>query len=274
MKIRMIAMDLDGTSLQPDRCSFSPRLLGDLERAHRQGVLVVPVTGRQFRLLPPVLQQDHPWLNYAILCNGGQIRNICDGSLVHSLDIAPQALEQLLELAEEYDLPIEFSVDSTLYLTRKSFEQQLPWANLTFHREEILAKHGSTVDSLGPMCGPCVEKVNLLCIPPELRSEIGDRMESIAVSAVWASSSSMEITHPDATKGKGLQRLCNMLDVPMTAVMALGDSGNDLTMLQQAGLGVAMENAPDFLKAAADVTAQRYDADGAAIAIEQYVINQ
>jgi len=273
MKIQMIAMDLDGTTLRPDRCSFSPRLLEALEQAHRQGVLIVPVTGRQFGLLPPVLQQSHSWLKYAILCNGGQIRDLPDGGLVHGLEIEPGALEQLLELSEEYDLSIEFSVDSTLYLTRKSFEQQLPWDNLTFHRETILAQHGRTLPTLQPMCGPEVEKVNLLCIPPELRQVIARRLETIAVSAVWASSSSMEITHPDATKGKGLQRLCGILDIPMTAIMAMGDSGNDLSMLQQAGLGVAMGNAPDFVKAVADITAERYDADGAAIAIEKYVLD-
>lgn len=272
MDIRLIAMDLDGTTLQQDHCSFSPRLLTALEQAHEKGVLIVPVTGRQFGLLPPVLRQQHLWEKFAVLCNGGQIRNLNTGEMLHGLEIDPVALRQLLALAEEFNLPIEFSVDSKLYLTSKSLEQQLPHPNLVFHRDTILARHGVIVPSLQPMCAGGIEKVNLLCIPRELAQTLELRLQKIAVSAVWASSSSMEITHPDATKGNGVQRLCKILGIPMSAVMALGDSGNDITMLRQAGLGVAMGNAPEFVKAAADVCALPYDEDGAAKAIEQYIL--
>ena len=105
---------------------------------------------------------------------------------------------------------------------------------------------------------------------PDLRDAVAERLSKIAVSAVWASATSMEITHPDATKGQTLQILCDRLQIPMDAVMALGDSGNDITMLRQAGLGIAMGNAPDFVKQAADVCTAPYDEDGAAKAIEQY----
>ena len=54
--------------------------------------------------------------------------------------------------------------------------------------------------------------------------------------------------------------------------MALGDSGNDESILRAAGLGVAMGNAPDFIKAAADAVTEPYDRDGAAIAIETYCL--
>ena len=273
MDVRLIAMDLDGTTLQRDRCTFSPRLLRALESAHKRGVEIVPVTGRQFGLLPPALQEDYSWKRLAILCNGGQIRTFHTETLLHSLEIDPDALIQLLRLAEKFGLPIEFSVNSKLHLTERSWTQQLPWEDLTFHRNVILAKHGCKVDSLEPMCGSGVEKVNLLCISPELRKEVEIALDSVAVSAVWSSATSMEITHPNATKGGALQRLCSILDLPMSSVMALGDSGNDITMLQQAGLGVAMGNAPENVKAAADVCADRYDEDGAAKAIERYVLS-
>jgi Cof subfamily protein (haloacid dehalogenase superfamily) len=271
MEIRLIAMDLDGTALQKDRCSFSPKLLDALSQAHRRGIMIVPVTGRQFGLLPPVLQMPHEWSDYAILCNGGQIRRFT-GELLYGLHIDFHALGQLLDLAGEFDLPIEFSVDSRLYLTRDSYDKQLFCPELTFHRDTILAHHGEIVPTLAPFCEKSIEKVNLLCISPEIRDAVAERLEKIAVSAVWASATSMEITHPDATKGQTLQILCDRLQIPMEAVMALGDSGNDITMLRQAGLGVAMGNAPDFVKAAADVCTDPYDQDGAANAIKQYAL--
>lgn len=271
MEIRLIAMDLDGTALQKDRCSFSPKLLDALSQAHRRGIMIVPVTGRQFGLLPPVLQQRHEWMNYAILCNGGQIRKFT-GELLYGLHLDSRALGQLLDVAAELDLPIEFSVDSRLYLTRDSYDKQLSRPELTFHRDTILAHHGEIVPTLTPFCGKTIEKVNLLCISPEIRDVVAERLEKIAVSAVWASATSMEITHPEATKGKTLQILCDRLQIPMETVMALGDSGNDITMLRQAGLGIAMGNAPDFVKGAADVCTDPYDQDGAANAIKQYAL--
>lgn len=274
MDIRLIAMDLDGTALQRDRCSFSARLHKALQAAHAKGIAIVPVTGRQFGLLPPVLQQRYDWADFAILCNGGQIRKLSTGELLYGLHIDPCALAQLLDLARDFGLPLEFSVDSKLYLTRDSYDKQLPHPDLTFHRETILANHGKIVPSLVPFCAANIEKVNLLCISPEIRDAVVNRLAAISVSAVWSSSTCMEITHPDATKGQTLQILCNLLQIPMETVMALGDSGNDITMLRQAGLGIAMGNAPDFVKRSADVCTDSNDADGAAKAIEQYVIYQ
>ena len=60
MDIRMIAMDLDGTALQNDRCSFSPRLNAALEEAHARGIAIAIITGRQFQMLPPAVQNGNP----------------------------------------------------------------------------------------------------------------------------------------------------------------------------------------------------------------------
>ena len=272
MDIRLISMDLDGTALQNDHNSFTPRLDAALEEAYRKGVVVAPVTGRQFELLPPPLKAHPVWENLAVLCNGGQIRKLADGEVLYRVDISPEALEALLVLAERYQLPIEFSVDSRLYLTKRDYEAQKARPELAFHRDTILASNGVIVDSLQPVCRMRVEKVNLLCIPESLKERVAEDLKAIAVSAVWASASSMEITHPDATKGQGVQALCRILDIPMECVMAIGDSGNDETMLRQAGLGVAMGNAPDFVKQCADVVTETNDHDGAAIAIERYVL--
>lgn len=274
MDIRLICMDLDGTTLQSDRESFSPRLHAALEAAHRRGIAIAPVTGRQFGLLPRVLKEHPVWEQYAVVCNGAQIRSLGSGEVLHRLDIDPDALKQLLAVAEKWDLPIEFSLDSTLHLTGHSYEQQLPYPDLTFHRDVILANHGRIVESLGPLCAPGVEKVNLLCIPPEIRAQVEQDMESIRVSAVWASSTGMEITHPMGTKAEGIYQLCRILGISPEQVMALGDSGNDESMLKAAGLSVAMGNAPAHIRAMADLVTETNVNDGAAIAIERYALKQ
>lgn len=273
MKIQMICMDLDGTALQRDRTSFSPRLTKALEEAHQKGIAIVPVTGRQFGLLPQPLKEHPVWENLAVLCNGGQVRKLATGELLSGLDISAAALRRLLALAEKYGLPIEFSLDSRMYLTEHSLRLQQDDPGLVFHRDVILAKNGQVTDSLEPLCEETVEKVNLLCIPEALRDAVVQELQKIEVSAVWSSHNCMEITHPDAHKGRGLEEACRRLDIPVESTMALGDSGNDIAMLRRAGLGVAMGNAPDFVKEAADVVTDRFDEDGAAKAIERYALN-
>ena len=272
MEIRMICMDLDGTALQPDRMTFSPRLKAALEKAHEQGIAVTVVTGRQFGLLPPAVKNHPVWENLAVCCNGGQIRKLATGQLLDSLDIDAEALRRLLRLSEKFDLPIEFSLDSKLYLTERSMELQRHDPGLVFHRDAILAHHGVMVDSLEPLCEKQVEKVNLLCIPEEKREAVLEELKGIAVSAVWSSRNCMEITHPEAHKGRGLEEACRIRNIPVEQTMALGDSGNDIAMLRRAGLGVAMGNAPEVVKAAAHVVTDRFDEDGAAKAIERWAL--
>ena len=274
MDIQLICMDLDGTALQNDRCSFSPRLCAALEEAHARGIAIVPVTGRQYGLLPPAVSCHPVWENLAVLCNGGQIRDLRTGEILHHLSISVRALETLLQVAKKYDLPIEFSVDSTLHLTARSLQLQKPWPELDFHLNTILASNGRIVEDLAPLCAAQVEKVNLLCISPELRAQVEQDLSCIPVSAVWTSSSCLEITPPDAKKGSALSHLSRLLQIPVENMMTLGDSGNDESMLRAAGLGIAMGNAPDHIKAIADAVTETNDRDGAAIAIEKYALTK
>ena len=273
MDIRLIAMDLDGTALQPDRRSFSPRLIAALEEAHNRGIAIAPVTGRQYSMLPPAVQNHPAWENLTVLCNGGQIRKLADGELLYEKNISGEALKQLLELSQTLEIPVEFSVNGTLYLTEASYRQQQGQPHLDFHIHTILKNHGKIIPSLETLLDQAVEKCNFPYIPAEKHREAEEGLKIISVSAVWSSASSMEITHPEARKGTALKALCELLGIPLENTMALGDSGNDESMLKAAGLGIAMGNAPDFIKAAADAVTERTENDGAAIAIERYALN-
>lgn len=273
MNIKLIAMDLDGTALCADRKSFSPRLNAALDAAFEQGVAIVPVTGRQYDLLPPAVL-DHPkWSGLCVLCNGGQIRDLETGEVLYRLDIPQKSLEQLHALAVRLNIPLEFSRNGRLHLTQSSYDAQLPHDNLNFHVHTILKKNGVIVDSLLPLCEEAdVEKALLPHIPGHLKQEVEAALKKIDVSAVWSSASSMEITHSQATKGNALSQLSRLLGIPEENILAIGDSGNDITMLRRAGLGVAMGDAPDFVKEAADAVTATNANDGAAAAIETFVL--
>ena len=274
MDIRMIAMDLDGTALQKDRCCFSPRLNAALEEAHRQGIEIAVITGRQWSMLPPAVQNHPVWENLVVLCNGAQIRRMATGEVLYAKNISRQALEQLLELSRALEIPIEFSVDSVLYLTEESLNQQLDLPHLDFHINTILKNHGKVLPSLEPLLELAVEKANLPHIPSHLHKRAEELLREIPASAVWSSPNSIEITHPEAQKGIALDALCDLLQISVENTLALGDSGNDESMLKKAGIGVAMGNAPDFIKVIADAVSETNDHDGAAIAIERWALNK
>src|SRR5690606_3526903 len=82
----------------------------------------------------------------------------------------------------------------------------------------------------------------------------------------------LELFHAACSKADGVRRLAATLGIDAAAIMACGDGSNDLEMLQFAGLGVAMGNASDRVKAAADFVTATNDEDGVALAIERFVL--
>lgn len=275
MDIELIAMDLDGTALQADRKTFSPRLDAALRAAHERGIHILPVTGRQLFILPPAVHPGAPWAGLVVLGNGSEVRRLADGTLLRGHYIDPGRLPSLVTAAERLGLPIEFSSGGALHLTRRSWDCQRELDGpLHFHLTEVLARFGRELDDpqqflLG---GPSIDKVNLPWVPDGVRGETERMLDTLGLSWFWSGPQSVELASPDASKARGLLEACQILGVDPARTMALGDSGNDIPMLRAAGLGVAMGNAPPEVRDAAGAVSAPFDQDGAALAVEQYVL--
>lgn len=268
-------MDLDGTALQPDRKTFSPRLCAALDAAHAKGVVVVPITGRQFFILPPAVHKDVKWAGLVVLSNGVEVRRLTDGSVLSGHYLQAESLLPLVEEAGKLGVPLELSAGEGLYLTRADWEYQRQIDGpLHFHLVEVLDRFGHEVEDMNAFCrsAPAIDKVNLPYIPDEAREAAERMLNSLPLSWFWSGPRSVEVGHPDASKAAGLLEVCRLLDVSPAQAMALGDSGNDIPMLQCAGLGVAMGNAPAEVKEAAGAVSAPCDQDGAALAVERYVL--
>ncbi len=81
-----------------------------------------------------------------------------------------------------------------------------------------------------------------------------------------------DITHRDADKGKALVTMCNHEDIPLSCTMAFGDGGNDIPIIRQAAIGVAMGNAGQEVKAAADYVTSPVDNEGVRAALHHFHI--
>lgn len=277
MDIRLISLDLDGTALLPDHASFSQRTEEALLAAHRQGVAIVPTTGRQFAMLPPPLQVKQSWANLAVLCNGAEVRSLEGGALLASHYMTAETLRPLIDRASALGLMVELSAGSTLYLTAEDWDRERTIDRLTFHLG-VLDRRGRAVE--GPLSafaagsGLSFEKVNLLGLTPALWQELAPVAQALPLSCVWSSPRSMEVTDREATKARGLETACRLLEVSMAQAMAIGDSGNDISSLREAGLGVAMGDAPEEVRAAASAVTGTNLQEGVAQAIERYVLRR
>ena len=142
-----------------------------------------------------------------------------------------------------------------------------------FHCTVFIPQHGTIVVHLDSCCGMQVEKIHLNCIPADRWNAVEQELNALKVSVVCEKPPNLEVTHALATKGRGLKALCETLEIPLSQVLAIGDSGNDLSMLKTAGFSVAMGSAPDFIRAAAHAVTGTNLEDGAAEAILKYALN-
>ena len=271
--IQMIALDLDGTALMRDHLQEAPGIVEALDRSWQKGIRIIPVTGRPWGMLPPMFREKRDWYSYGIFCNGAQLRDLRTGEILQARPVTTEILDLLAEISVQYGIAVEFCSGGKMYLTRNSWEQEKQNEKLFFHCTQVLETRGVTVDSLKELRDRSVEKVNLNGVPEKLRNIVNEIFREHGLCCAWSGENG-ELTHPEATKGKMLETLCRMVEIPMSSVMALGDSENDLSMLKAAGLGVAMGNAKDAVRQAADAVTLTNEQGGAAEAIRKYILDE
>ena len=161
-------------------------------------------------------------------------------------------------------------------MTKRDYEQlcSYPVEALQYHIKNDLTRYACIVEDLREYIEKndvSVEKLTLPYVEPERRAELFQKINELPVSCVWGGLNGMEVTAQAATKGEALLRVCRYFGLLPENCIAFGDSGNDISMLKLAGIGAAMGNASDDVKAAADIITDTNDNDGVAQIIELYI---
>ena len=121
-----------------------------------------------------------------------------------------------------------------------------------------------------------IQKIQFFTAEPAVRTrmmdEIPKRFADLAVSS--SHPQNVEINQSGANKGQALQALASYLDIPIEKTFAFGDGLNDLSMIQEAGIGVAMANACEAVIEAADYVTASCDEDGVAKAVEKFCLTE
>ncbi|MBP3736424.1 MAG: HAD family phosphatase [Lachnospiraceae bacterium] len=269
--VRMVCCDLDGTLLLEDHESVSGQVRGAIEEVTRRGILFVPTTGRAFNRIPGSVR-SLPGVRYLITSNGAEVWDLSGTSVLHGDYFRKDVLFRLLDYLDSLQVGWAVSRGTDTILDRK-------WRDyfLAHDRGDVLFRGFMRMtvgaENTRRLLEEDAAKVHKIIISELTKAQIETIHQALRnwdeVCMAEATDHNMEITVSGVTKFSGICALCDHTGIPMSEVLAIGDSNNDLTMLRGAGFSAAMENGTREAKAAAQLTAASNEEDGVARVLEQ-----
>ena len=258
MDIRLVVTDLDGTLLSPDR-TISDHAVEVISRLKEKGVLFTFITGRPWCAAERFAKRvgiDIPVIscNGAVISRGYEILWRNPMPLLH--------LRGLLEAAADAGLTVLFSQEG-----REAAMSETDWTrqrNYPVHRPEDGEWHSLTADKVNLISG---EKTDAFRLLSSSFHGLRDKYKFVCYGDTGC-----EIAGRGVTKASALERYAADRGVGMDQVMAIGDNENDLEMLRLAAVGVAVRNATDAAKEAADYVCRADNTDGVVEAIEKFCL--
>lgn len=272
-RIRMIGLDLDGTLLN-DKKELTPRTRKALTLAISEGITVLVATGRPWKGVPEELR-NFPGMRYALTANGGRIIDTSDESVVEEHLLPPEDAKKALEICRKYDTLQEIYFDGQGYAPADKMDQVEK-----YHKNpnmwEYMRKTRIPVDDIFALLDQenrGLDKVQALFVDMEERKKAWKDLEaSGGLELAGSLSYNIEINAAGVNKGSGLVRLGKRLGIRREEIMAFGDGDNDTAMLREVGVGIAMGNAEEQAKAAADYITLTNEEEGVADVIEKLVL--
>ncbi|WP_340620672.1 pyridoxal phosphatase [Xenorhabdus siamensis] len=271
MSYRVIALDLDGTLLDPQK-NILPESITALSEACQAGIKVLIVTGRHHVAIHPfyqALQLDTP----AICCNGAYSYDYHAKKVLAANPLSIQEASQALSYLQGAEIEHLMYVDEAiLYEFPHTVTRTFAWSNsLPEHQRPTLQHIKNFQEAL--------HNVNFIwkfaTSSPDLEKlrEVSEQIEkNVGLACEWSWFDQVDITKKGNSKGMRLQQWVESQGMSMNDVLAFGDNYNDLSMLEAAGLGVAMGNAVDDVKARADLVTKNNTQPGIAEVIRKYAL--
>ena len=278
--IKIISLDLDGTLLDSQK-RLSNGNRAALEEAAAKGVHIVPTTGRFFGMMPQAVR-DLPFVRYAITINGAQVYDRETDTAIVREEIPLDMALDIISLLEGYDVIYDCYRSNWGWMTESLQAKAEDYAT-DAHYLKMVREFRKPVPDLKEYLKSTaaegdVQKVMLFArntpgsesVTKAITEAVSERFPSIkTTSSTW---NNLELNIATAHKGNSLKRFAAHLGYTLDNCMALGDGTNDLSMIEAAGLGVAMSNAHPLVLAAANHVTASNDEDGVARAIRDFVL--
>ena len=272
MEYQLIATDLDGTLLNKKE-KVSPENYQAMKQLRDLGVLVVPASGRSFEEMPEELKSC-PQIRYYIGSDGSTIYDKQTGT-THQLAMPKEVGHVVLDKLFSYPVNMMIHAHNRSYVDESRHDESDyrrnnysdSWVHFVFETNTPVKDFKAFTYGLDniEMCCAFFERYEDLLECKEFFEQHPDLL--VAQSNKY----NLEIISKNAGKGKAMLHLADLLGIDRAATIAVGDSTNDLTMVRQAGLGLAMENAVEELKSAADAVICDNDAHAIRYILENYI---
>ncbi|ASK62692.1 phosphoglycolate phosphatase [Virgibacillus phasianinus] len=242
-QIKLIALDMDGTLLTSDE-RISERTHNAIKQAMDRDVQVVLSTGRWLGSCYPYAEALG-LTSFLVTSNGGEIWTMAK-ELVERHKIDSALMEKMWNLGKEFGMGCWMIATDVVWRgERPNNFTEHEWLKIGFDSH----------------------------IPSNLEKFMQELSHFDGLELTNSQPHNLEVNPKGVHKGSALQKICGKLDLKMDEIMTVGDSLNDMKMIQQAGLGIAMGNAQEAIKKAADFTTDTNDRDGVAKAIEHFVLD-
>lgn len=260
----MILLDLDGTTLRPD-ATLSERTRQVIAQVSAMGVVVVLASARPPRSMRPYyreLELSSPLIAYngALVVDGA-------GETIFRQNLDPKVAREVVALLRERQPTANISLECDDFWHIDRVDEDLREALVRFRIdaphsegrvESVLLGEDSGITKVLFPCGDAV-----LTLAAEFQEAFGQRASFIPTGDL------VEIVAEGVSKGAAAARLCDHLNIPPEAVVAIGNDYNDVPMLEFAGLAIAVDNAPAGVKKVAHQIVPPNWEDGVAIALEE-----
>lgn len=269
MKYKLLVLDVDGTLLN-EKKEITPRTQAALLKVQQMGVHIVLASGRPTNGVMPLAEalELHHYGGFVLSYNGGQIINARTGELLFEKRIDPQQLPYLDKKAKKNDFAI-FTYHKNQLITDKPDNR---------HVRDEAALNGMEVVGVGNFAeavdfAPCKcmlasdDETALAGLENHWKKRLDGVLDVFRSEPYF-----LEVVPPSIDKGNTLGILLSKLSILPEEVVAVGDGVCDVSMLQLAGLGIAMGNAQDSVKACADVTTLSNEKEGVAVAVEKAIL--
>ena len=276
--IKLVALDLDGT-LFDNSSRISKRNLTAIRSITDKGIHVVISTGRPFEGIP-FDQIKGTGINYAITANGSGIYEISTGKCLYENAMDEELVTPILNFLLTRDIHMDAFIGGKGYTPIQCVETAQKLTVPSSIKNYIITTR-TRLDNILQFIHENQLKVQKMTLNfyPAADGTLIDRetvrkflVSNPSITTVCGGYNNLEFTRADANKGVGLRKLAEILGVNPDATMAIGDTENDLAIIEAAGIGVAMGNATDAVKARADYVTTTNTKDWVAAAIEHFIL--
>lgn len=267
--IKAIALDIDGTLINSKKMITEATKCAVAEAIDR-GIEIIIASGRPYCGVVAYAKELGLYEKggYILSFNGGQIINCKTGEIVYEVHLEEQHKYEICRILKSYDGAIPMTYKGDILLSENVEDAGV------LHGAEVNSLILQKVDDLSKNIEHTVGKFILMGEPGYIKSiadELSDRLGEMA-TVCRSESNLLEIMPYGVDKGSALAGFVRKMGLNRSEVMACGDAYNDDTMIEFAGIGVAMGNAFDEIKALADYVTLTNDEDGVAHAIRKFAL--